>query len=408
MKIGILTYHSVFNFGANLQVLSTVEYLIKKGYEPIIINWMPYDLKQYFISITSKEQAKKHKEFVNKFLPISKICKTDDDIIDVINKEKIRGIIVGSDAVAQHSPILSRIIFPTRRLFTIIKPTNDKIYPNPFWGNFLTKNISNIPLIMMSASCQNTEYKKIFGKEKRNIMKSIQNFSYISVRDSWTQKMMEYLSFNANKFDITPDPVFAFNHNAGHLLPSKNRITSKYQLPEKYILISFNKYYHVGLKWVKDFKLIANNKGFKLIGLPMPQGLNDLGFDFKIPLPLSPLEWYTLIKYSSGYIGHNMHPIIVAIHNKIPFFSFDYYGITKLRFFINIESSKIYDLLNGSGLENNMYNLLGFRHNIPSPSIVFKRIIKFDTVKCKKLCKNKYMQYIIMMNKIEKIFFDSI
>ena len=43
MKIGILTYHSVYNFGANLQVLSTVGYLKNNGFEPIVINWIPED-----------------------------------------------------------------------------------------------------------------------------------------------------------------------------------------------------------------------------------------------------------------------------------------------------------------------------------------------------------------------------
>ena len=39
MRIGLLTYHWVANYGANLQALSTYCYLDNNGYNPIIINW---------------------------------------------------------------------------------------------------------------------------------------------------------------------------------------------------------------------------------------------------------------------------------------------------------------------------------------------------------------------------------
>lgn len=38
MKIGILTYHAACNFGAFLQLLSTVEHVRKRGLEPLVIN----------------------------------------------------------------------------------------------------------------------------------------------------------------------------------------------------------------------------------------------------------------------------------------------------------------------------------------------------------------------------------
>ena len=39
MNIGILAYHSACNYGANLQVLSTVGYLKRNGHNPIVINY---------------------------------------------------------------------------------------------------------------------------------------------------------------------------------------------------------------------------------------------------------------------------------------------------------------------------------------------------------------------------------
>ena len=47
-KFGILTYHWVSNFGAQLQTLSTYKCIEKSGNMPIIINWIPDDLKKYY------------------------------------------------------------------------------------------------------------------------------------------------------------------------------------------------------------------------------------------------------------------------------------------------------------------------------------------------------------------------
>ncbi len=166
MRVGILTYHSVCNFGANLQALSTVEYLKKNKIEPIVINWVPFQLEEVFKKNTTEAQIEAHNDFVKAHLPVSKLCRTDDELVAVINHSKIDSIIVGSDAVFQHYPLLSRIVFPTRTIVSIVNPTVDKIYPNPFWGTFLKKIKKKVAIAAMSASCQNTEYKNIFGKEK--------------------------------------------------------------------------------------------------------------------------------------------------------------------------------------------------------------------------------------------------
>ena len=44
MKIGLLAYHSVCNFGAMLQLLSTYMFLKNHGHEPMFINLVAKDL----------------------------------------------------------------------------------------------------------------------------------------------------------------------------------------------------------------------------------------------------------------------------------------------------------------------------------------------------------------------------
>ena len=88
-KIGILTYHSVCNFGANLQALSTVDYFRNKGYDPIVINWMTDELEAYYKTHTPVEQYNIHEMFVQENLPISCRCRTDEDIMNVIINNNI-------------------------------------------------------------------------------------------------------------------------------------------------------------------------------------------------------------------------------------------------------------------------------------------------------------------------------
>ena len=56
MKIGLLAYHAVCNFGAMLQLLSTYMFLKNHGHEPVIINWVAKDLEDYYSQNTPKSQ----------------------------------------------------------------------------------------------------------------------------------------------------------------------------------------------------------------------------------------------------------------------------------------------------------------------------------------------------------------
>ena len=48
MKIGLLAYHSACNMGATLQLLSSYGYWQKVGHEPVVINWIPQDLEDFY------------------------------------------------------------------------------------------------------------------------------------------------------------------------------------------------------------------------------------------------------------------------------------------------------------------------------------------------------------------------
>jgi polysaccharide pyruvyl transferase WcaK-like protein len=403
MRIGILTYHFVPNFGANLQVLSTIEYLKNNGFEPIVINWRPEVLESKYNGSTPREQVEAHNRFITSFLPCSDICRTDKDIARVIKKENIKGIIIGSDAVLQHTPFLSRICLTKKGIILKEKPERDRLFPNPFWGSFIPYLEEKIPILIMSASSQNTPYKYIRGRLKKEINSSLNRIDSITVRDNWTRNMIQYLTNGNLTPSVTPDPVFAYNQNVKEQY-SKEDILKKFNLPKDYLLISFRSQKCITFDWMKTFDLIAKKNNLLCVILPMPGGIKfEHPFSTVVNLPLSPDEWYGLIRYSSGYIGENMHPIIVALHNEIPFFSFDTYGLIKLKYIVNEKSSKIYDILSKAGFLKNRINALGKGYKCPTPHEVFCRINEFDLDKCHFFSIDQQKSYNLMMENLTSL-----
>lgn len=398
MKIGVLTYHAACNYGANLQALSTISYLRNRGYEPIVINWMTKQLENRYRKKTPPIQYEEHKLFRERYFPMTNRCYTGRDIANVVNRESIDAIIVGSDAVMQTNPFKSRIYKPNiHHILPFTFPTKDTICPNPFWGSFYKRLKRDIPMCFMSASSQNSPYMKSTKWEKEISKRLLEQFSYISTRDDWTSKMVGYFTDGTIIPPITPDPVFAFNFNVKEQ-PTEEDIRRRFNLSGKYCLVSYHQDIPVTETWLKELEKKQNQKGVECVAFPFPQGIEfNHPFEKQIDLPLSPLDWYALIKYADSYIGANMHPIVICLHNAVPCFSFDHYGIAGVD-----SSSKIYHIMNHFGI---LGNRIAYKrkNNEVSVEYVLNKIDSYDKEKIKK-CANDYLkEYLKMMNDIEKV-----
>ena len=257
MKIAVLTYYRVANFGANLQALSTYSYLKKNGHNVVFIEYVSkitqrgnknlilfYITKLYRIFSPRVEniQEKEHVRFVDEVLTEQKLnLHSAIEIRKYLIKNKFDGVIIGSDAVVQHWPIFSTLKFNLQRPYWFEPLQPERKFPNPFWGyNYC----SNIPTAMMSVSSQNSPYKKFSWITKRRISSLLEKMKYISVRDEWTKNML--LSCNSRlDITITPDPVFALNQNLDDKIPDEKNIREKFNLSNRYVLIGLRKHlYH--------------------------------------------------------------------------------------------------------------------------------------------------------------------
>lgn len=404
MKIGILTFANVPNFGANLQALSTVECLKAHGHEPVLIKWEPEDFSDRFTGMERQPQPAEHFRFVREYLPWTDLCRNDREICTVIEREGIEAVIIGSDAVLQCPSLWSRIDFPTKKVFRINKVTSERLYPNAFWGTFQSGLKNRIPMAIMSASSQNSPYRSHPRRTLKAMGRSLAAFDYISVRDRWTRNLVRYVSDGSIDPVITPDPVFAFNYNCEGLIPSKKAILEKFGLPERYALVSMKCVMLDCADWMDGLKNEAAKVGLTCVALPMPTGVDfKHTFDHEIATPLSPLDWYALIKYASAYIGENMHPVVVALHNAVPTFCFDTYGTLKFaRMVTDEKSSKIYDIMNVFGVLKHRINAVTRFWKCPTPSEVISSITSFDRDACRRKASEYYASYGIMMENILK------
>ena len=98
MRIGVLTYHCVPNFGAQLQAMSTIGFLKRVGHTPVLLHWYPKDLEDVYRRRVSKEQIVCQMQFAEDNFPLSSLCRNEKQLIKEIEKQQLDMIITGSDA----------------------------------------------------------------------------------------------------------------------------------------------------------------------------------------------------------------------------------------------------------------------------------------------------------------------
>lgn len=410
MKIGVLTFLHVANFGANLQATSTYYYLKNQGHTPIFINYTSYQVEiTNKISQLKKElqnrsisiQTLEHEKFIKEQIKNqTRNVHTCSQVFEVIKEERIEAVIIGSDAVAQHWPLFSTLKLGKHRPFWIEPLQQERRFPNPFWGvGFSDK----IPTAMMSVSSQNSKYPIFTKSVLKRIAKQIDTMTYVSVRDAWTKDMM--LAAQPSRFiEVTPDPVFALNYNLGDLIPSENDIRRKFELPEKYVLIGLRSqvYTYEELDKMNEL-LMSEGKECVAFNIDGVYAYNH-PFKYEIKLPLNPLDWFGLIKYASAYIGSNMHPIVSSLTNGVPCFSIDNWGIVdfwgKKK---TSKSSKVYDVLSQYGLTDYWCSIENGKCSTTVEKII-EKLHNFPTDKVKQISIKRVNVYKNMMERIISSF----
>lgn len=397
MRIGVLTYHCQPNYGAQLQAVSTVGFLQQQGHSVFVLNWYAPDLEGMYARRIPEQQIICHQQFTEHSLPVTAKCQTIEQLAECIDQLQLDGIIVGSDALFKFIPARTYRYFSLRKLRFINKFTPlscELLDNNPFFGGFIHKLKRKVPVAVYAASSQNCQYQQMNFIERFKMRNALANYRFISTRDKWTQQMVCAITHRTD-VPVYPDPVFAFSSNANISIPSKEDILRRYRLSEDYVLLSF-RCRLCQPKLVSELANAACRHGLEPVSLPMPEGDRDFGIPHSIPLPLSPIDWYALIIHSRGYIGERMHPIVVCLHNAVPFFSFDEYGTDRQQpdgtMAYHPSSSKTYQIVDNASLLDFLYSYRGTAP-LPDAEAVICRLLSFPTEQCRNFASSMAQQY---------------
>ena len=365
MKIGILTLHRPCNFGANLQAYSSYRYFTSLGYDVKVIDYVRVTDANYKCKV-SIEQYKAHQYFIENNLPLTAQCTSAESLANVVEQEHFDMIFIGADAIWR-------------------KPNDNYIYFAKWL--FETPSISETRVCSLSAAHMGLGFQDLDAEGKNEIRRCLEKFHYITVRDTWTQYVINRDIFAGEAFvkNVNPDPVF----NLSNLLPSIEWLSQGIN-PKEYILMSLSNNWGVGKSgilrkiWFNHFKRMVNRRGYKLIELPIPEGKSGMPFDYCVDYPIDPLQWFLWIKNARGFCGLRFHAIVSSISNGTPFFSIDSYcPNSKKRYLLDLiglhskansndQRSKIRNLLEGSPFEANR---CGGSVEFVSPRYVLNRIL---------------------------------
>lgn len=407
MKVGLITYHSVVNFGAQLQTISTIGWLRRNGHTPLVINWYPTDLEASYQKLAPSSQFDEVIRFSEANMPLSRLCRTEEDVICVIDESNIEILLLGSDALFKYQPEKTRRFFSYRKFCYVVQPPRfsvEGLDGNVFFGSFLSKLKRTIPAFVYAVSSQNCPYHLMNRIERIQMKSAMSNFSFISVRDKWTQAMVADIAGFPDA-PIYPDPVFSFTRNVIAHVPSKTEIISRYGLPNTYVLLSFHSYF-LKPDYLNTITNELLDRGLTPVSLPMPESEMELEKTITIHLPLNPIDWYALIAHSSGYIGERMHPVVCAMQNCKPFYCYDQYGtkVKKSIFskeYFDISASKTYLIVKEAGMLNNYHSLFD-GSPLPSAKTVVDALLSTDPTQANAFMKRQESDYQDAMQQIFK------
>ena len=374
MKIGIFTYFSGCNFGEQLQAYTSQQFFESLGHDVWIVNYSR-DKKGYDYSRYPSAQAIAHKTFAETRLKLTEDL-SQEEVWDYISLHQFDAVAFGADAIWNKRDRVNLSVYTAQ------------------WLNGLDKQDvfkRKIKVIGLSPAFMGTTYSDLSNKEKSSFKKGILNFTYPNVRDEWTREIVNREIMGSDYIKIiNPDPVFLLNELCTDKWePQRKDIQSK-----QYYIVSLPPHFDKStLKWLLKLKKELNRRGHKLVELSLPDGPSGYdAFDYSVPYPIDPLQWFLWLKNARGYIGLRFHAVVSCISAGTPFFSLDIYGSVprwlnilnrfgfhKLDRCMN-KKSKIRNLIEGSGLED--FRMNGVFVNKLNP----KRIIdKLETCDINKI-----------------------
>lgn len=299
MKIGIITFHFPFNYGAALQAYAMQAHLSKMGHEAYIIDYAPeYHTRQYSRGRTWKSCF--HSPFWQS--PIRVYFKLFNDL----DKKRAENFDRFSKQYFSLYPYSEKSDFAE---FDCILLGSDQIWSqehtnNRFDGPYYGDGF-NCRVFSYAASNRSTSLNDF---EKETYKSKLKQLSHIGVRE---QKLKEILQpLTDKKIEVTVDPTIL----AGQEVFCSIQLNR--QIEEKYVLLYQIPYYQEVFDMAKKYADSINAKLISLVDRPNPK------YRKCADLIAGPEEFLSYFKYAECVITTSFHGTAFSIiYNK------DFYSI---------------------------------------------------------------------------------
>ncbi|HMO12759.1 MAG TPA: polysaccharide pyruvyl transferase family protein [Pirellulaceae bacterium] len=339
MRIGILTYHHVVNYGAFLQALAHVNTLTKLFPEAEIevVDYRHKTIETYEWlhvyknllrlksgSLLGMKRFYGAKSFMRHSLPLTTQKLVSCDVakaVKFINRQNYDFLIVGSDEVWK---VLDR---PRSRIF----PT---IY-------YLPKEIDAIR-IGSAVSANGSDERVLAKSEVRDyISSSIRDFKVIAARDRFTFDLINDIGTGAKLYQV-PDPTFAAEF-----------ITSGLQRKMRKLGVDFNRLRIAINLGASHPDSILSNSRLKAWAVENDIQLVSVGqsnryCELDLSGSLNPLEWANCYQFFDFCITDRFHSTVFSLKSGVPF-----WVLELPKKYSGSHRGKIVDLLGKVGMSEN-------------------------------------------------------
>ena len=331
LKIGILTFHGSYNYGAFLQACSLCTRLNMEEFisAEIIDFTMPIALRGYYLKNWSFPVRVKHFSTVFFQKQLIKAFQR--------GRKKIAGLLSKDVLYSNNIKEFQKYVYGK---YDVIIAGSDEIwkldgergFPSPYWlvGDLGCGKFSY-------AASSRSDWESLPAYKIDRIQKLLSEFELISVRDKITYNMVAKCMSNSSNVRLDCDPSFLYRfpiEQSDELLKKKARISNH---KKNIVIMCDNK------DFISQFRRTINKREFNLIAVyKRHKGCISVA-------DLDPFEWLDIISHADLVIASFFHAICYSIVYNTPFIAL---GTDR-------KKSKLEELLLNTEFEERYFNVTG-------------------------------------------------
>ena len=303
MDIGLITYHSAYNFGSVLQAFSTQKTLEEHGYNVAIINYRPKSQKQFYAIVKTHEGIRSFIKCVLRLTNIRGLVKRQERF-----EEFIRDYLKTTKEFAEPGEA-----YAYSDTYDVYISGSDQI-----WNKNSNELINSDWVYMDPYLLRFTDRKKLsYGSSLNNmsdedalhIVDSVKKFQFLSCREETACRRIEELT--GKKAVNVVDPTLLMTGEAWRkLIPDRRLIKGDYVL-----------YY--SLKGFADVKeeLPLLLKKYDRVAVIAPLALMRRSRGVLNMDSAGPMEFLSLIRDAKMIVTTSYHGTLFSINMHKPFFT---------------------------------------------------------------------------------------